>query len=89
MWLAYRHEDDIGAPMVSWRMHNRLDRLTAILIETVLRNDHGRNIASAAKVLEQHNVSLDTALRVLTRPWLRRQSLAAPRGCWRNEPRRP
>ena len=69
-------------------MHNRLDRLTAILIESVIQNYDRQNIASAAKTLEQNGVSLDTALRVLTRPWLRRQALAAPRGCWRNAPER-
>lgn len=67
-------------------MHNRLDRLTAILIESVIQNYDRQNIAAAAKTLEQNGVSLDTALRVLTRPLLRRQVLAAPRGCWRNAP---
>lgn len=70
-------------------MHNRLDRLTAVLIEAVIRNYDRQNIASAARVLEQNGVSFDTALRVLTRPWLRRQMLGAPRDCWRNDPNRP
>ena len=70
-------------------MHSRLDRLTAILIETVIRNYNRQNVASAARVLKQNGVSLDTALRVLTKPWLRRQTLAVPRGCWRNEPKLP
>lgn len=70
-------------------MHNRLDRLTAVLIEAVIRNYDRQNIASAARVLEQNGVSFDTALRVLTKPWLRRQMLAAPLDCWRNDPNRP
>jgi hypothetical protein len=64
--------------------HQRFDRLSAVLIEAVIGNYGSNDIASAARALAAHGVSLDTALRVLTRPWLRRQSHTGPRGCSRN-----
>jgi hypothetical protein len=66
------------------RAHQRFDRLSAVLIEAVIGNYGSNDIASAARALAAHGVSLDTALRVLTRPWLRRQSHTGPRGCSRN-----
>jgi hypothetical protein len=72
------------AAVAGARAHHRFDRLTAVLIEAVIGNYGSDDIASAAKALATQGVSLDTALRVLTRPWLRRQSHTGPRGCSRN-----
>lgn len=67
-------------------MNNRLDRLSAVLIQAVIRNYDRQNIAYAARVLAKNGVPFETALRVLTKPWLRRQSHTGPRGCWRDAP---
>jgi hypothetical protein len=50
-------------------MNKRLDRLTAILIDTVVENQAQRSIAGAAGILAKNDVPLVVALRVLTRPW--------------------
>jgi hypothetical protein len=65
------------------RGHHRFDRLTAVLIEAVINKYGSGDLPAAARALAAQGVSLDTALRVLTRPWLRRQSHTGPRGCSR------
>lgn len=54
-------------------MNSRLDRLTAILIDAVIKNYSNIDVYCAARSLERNGVSLETALRILTRPWMRRQ----------------
>ncbi|WP_312520338.1 hypothetical protein [Massilia sp.] len=53
-------------------MRTRIDRLNAILIDAVVSNHRTRGIRSAAETLARNRVSLEVALRVLTRPWQRR-----------------
>jgi hypothetical protein len=53
-------------------MRTRLDRLNAILIDAIVSNHRALGIRSAAEALATHHVSLEVALRVLTRPWRRR-----------------
>jgi hypothetical protein len=59
-------------------MNKRLDRLTAILIDTVVDNQAQRSIATAADILAKHKVPLTVALRVLTRPWECRRAPTPP-----------
>ena len=53
-------------------MRTRLDRLNAILIDAIVSNHRAGSIRSVAEVLASNQVSLEVALRVLTRPWRRR-----------------
>ena len=53
-------------------MRTRLDRLNAILIDAIVSNHRACSIRSAAEALAKNQVSLEVALRVLTRPWQRR-----------------
>ena len=53
-------------------MKNRLDRLSAILINAILTNRPFENIQTIARALAHNNVPLEVAIRVLTRPWERR-----------------
>jgi len=50
-------------------MKRRLDRLTAILIDTVIDNHAQGSTFTAASILAKNDVPLTVALRVLTRPW--------------------
>lgn len=59
-------------------MFNRMDRLTAILIDAVLRNYSSQNLAGAARALAAGKVPIRVALRVLTRPTLRRKAEVRP-----------
>jgi hypothetical protein len=51
------------------KMKRRLDRLTAILIDTVIDNHAQGSTFIAASILAKNDVPLTVALRVLTRPW--------------------
>jgi len=53
-------------------MRTRIDCLNAILIDAIVSNHRTRSIRAAAEALARHHVSLEVALRVLTRPWQRR-----------------
>jgi hypothetical protein len=53
-------------------MRTRIDCLNAILIDAIVSNHRARSIRSAAEALARNHVSLEVALRVLTRPWRRR-----------------
>ncbi|HBF49931.1 MAG TPA: hypothetical protein DDX04_05640 [Massilia sp.] len=53
-------------------MHTRTDRLSAILIDAIVRNYRTQNIRLAADALARNGIALGVALRVLTRPWMRR-----------------
>jgi hypothetical protein len=55
-------------------MRMRLDRLTAVLIDAVLKNSSCRSMNTMARVLAKNGVPFHVALRVLTRPAERRQS---------------
>jgi len=55
-------------------MRTRIDCLKAILIDAIVSNHRTRSIRSAAEALAQNHVSLEVALRVLTRPWQRRSA---------------
>jgi hypothetical protein len=55
-------------------MHQRIDRLSAILIDAVLRNYAADHIADAARALAANHIRFEVALRVLTRPSLRRRA---------------
>ena len=59
-------------------MHNRMDRLSAILVDAVLRNYDKQSIADAARALAENKIPFSVALRTLTRPWLRRRTEVAP-----------
>ena len=59
-------------------MNQRFDRLTAILIDAVVDNHATQGIFAAAAALARHGVPLHLALRVLTRPWERRQVPTPP-----------
>jgi hypothetical protein len=59
-------------------MKTRIDRLTAITIEAVLNNGPSRNIQELALVFAERKIALDVALRVLTRPWERREGAHSP-----------
>jgi hypothetical protein len=50
-------------------MNQRLDRLTAILIDAVVNHPAQRSIFTVASILAKNDVPLSVALRVLTRPW--------------------
>jgi len=58
-------------------MRTRIDCLNAILIDAIVSNHRTRSIRSAAEALARNHVSLEVALRVLTRPWQRRAARAA------------
>lgn len=67
-------------------MNQRLDRLTAILIDAIVATTVGkqaqRSIAAAAGILAENDVPLAVALRVLTRPWEGRgRPTPPPVGC--------
>jgi hypothetical protein len=53
-------------------MKNRLDRLSAILIDAILINRPFESIQTIARALAHNGVPLEVAIRVLTRPWERR-----------------
>jgi len=53
-------------------MKNRLDRLSAILIDAILINRPFESIQTIALALAHNDVPLEVAIRVLTRPWERR-----------------
>jgi hypothetical protein len=53
-------------------MKNRLDRLSAILINAILTNRPFESIQTIARALAHHGIPLEVAIRVLTRPWERR-----------------
>ena len=53
-------------------MRTRIDSLNAILIDAILGSHRPLSIRSAADALARNHVSLEVALRVLTRPWQRR-----------------
>ena len=54
-------------------MHTRTDRLSAILIDAVVRNYRSQGVRCAADALARNGIALEVALRVLTRPWQRRR----------------
>lgn len=53
-------------------MKRRLNRLSAILIEAILTNRPLHDTQAVARAFADNNISIDIALRVLTRPQLRR-----------------
>jgi hypothetical protein len=59
-------------------MNKRLDRLTAILIDTVVDHHAQRGTPAAAAILAKNHVPLTVALRVLTRPWECRRGPTPP-----------
>jgi len=63
--------------MLDWQMHTRIDRLNAILIDAIVSNHRARGIRATAEALATNHVSLEVALRVLTRPWRRRVARTA------------
>jgi len=61
-------------------MRTRIDCLSAVLIDAIVSNYRARSIRSAADALARNHVSLEVALRVLTRPWQRRVALTSSPG---------
>jgi hypothetical protein len=59
-------------------MNRRHDRISAMFIDAVLNAGRQHGIARAARLLRQDGVPLDVALRVLTRPVLRRHGPRPP-----------
>jgi hypothetical protein len=59
------------------RARTRIDRLSAILIDAVLKNYPAQELAAAAQVLAENGIAVQVALRVLTRPSMRRKSAPA------------
>jgi len=53
-------------------MNQRVNRLTAVLIDAILNNRAMQSPGAIARVLAENKVPLDVALRVITRPWERR-----------------
>jgi hypothetical protein len=53
-------------------MNRRHDRISAMFIEAVLDASRHHGTSRAARLLNEDGVSLDVALRVLTRPGQRR-----------------
>jgi len=53
-------------------MNRRSDRISALFIDAVLDASRRQGVARAARVLHDDGVPLPVALRVLTRPALRR-----------------
>ena len=53
-------------------MKNRLDRLSAILIDAILINRPFESIQTIARALAHNGIPVEVAIRVLTRPWERR-----------------
>jgi hypothetical protein len=53
-------------------MKNRLDRLSAILIDAILTNRPFDSIQTIARALAHNGIPIEVAIRVLTRPWERR-----------------
>ena len=58
-------------------MKRRLDRLSAILIEAILTNRPFYATQLVARAFADNNISIDIALRVITRPRERRKPAAA------------
>ncbi len=58
--------------VLEWPMRTRIDSLNAILIDAIVSNHRPLGIRSAADALASNHISLEVALRVLTRPWQRR-----------------
>lgn len=56
------------------RSRTRIDRLSAVLIDAVLRNYAPHRIGAAARVLAENRIAVQVALRVLTRPAMRRKT---------------
>jgi len=54
-------------------MHTRIDRLSAILIDAIVCNYRTQDVRLAAAALARNGIALGVALRVLTRPWMRRR----------------
>lgn len=59
-------------------MRSRVNRLTALLIDVLLRNARGKAIAEAAHAFARCGVPIDVALRVLTNPSRRRRYPTPP-----------
>lgn len=58
-------------------MKRRLNRLSAILIEAILANRPFHATQLVARAFANNNISIDIALRVITRPQERRKPVAA------------
>jgi hypothetical protein len=59
-------------------MENRTDYKTSLLIEAVVHDAPAIGFAAAARRLAELGVSVEVALRVLTRPAERRQQFESP-----------
>jgi len=59
-------------------MENRTDYKTALLIEAVIHDAPAIGFPSAARKLADIGVTVEVALRVLTRPAQRRQQFESP-----------
>jgi hypothetical protein len=52
--------------------NKRTDLVTSLLVDAVISASAAEGTAYAARTLCENGVPFDVALRVLTRPWLRR-----------------
>ena len=59
-------------------MNDRKNHVNAIFIDAVIQAGTDRGTTELACLLCGHGVPLDVAIRVLTRPWERRESSAIP-----------